>query len=77
MARCDDDVDNDGDGKIDFDGGPGGGAPDPNCSSAWDNRERVHQTTGCGIGPELVLLLPLVYWLKRRSGVEPVSPRYS
>jgi hypothetical protein len=63
--QCDDDVDNDGDGTIDYDGGPGPGTPDPNCHSAADNRERVRQAWGCGLGPELALLLPGLWWLRR------------
>ena len=45
----------------------GEGTPDPNCSSASDDRERVRQTTGCGIGPELLFLAPLsALWARRR-----------
>jgi hypothetical protein len=38
-TECHDDLDNDGDGLIDFDGGPAGEAPDPDCTSADDFHE--------------------------------------
>jgi len=74
--QCNDGVDNDGDGKIDFDGGasldldhdghidarfnpatPAVGAPDPQCTIASRNKEAAG---GCGLGAELVFLLPLL-----------------
>ena len=59
--QCDDGIDNDGDGKIDWDGGPGGGTPDPQCTAQhWRNNE----STGCGIGFELALVVPAL-WLVR------------
>ena len=63
---CDDDLDNDGDGKIDWDGGPGMVTPDPECTVAYRNRETPSRSGGCGIGAELVLLLPLFGWAQRR-----------
>jgi len=55
-TQCDDGVDNDGDGAIDLD--------DPNCSGPNDNRERKKV---CGLGFELVLLLPPIAWVWRRQ----------
>ena len=61
---------NDGATGIDFDGGASvhGGVPldvkDPQCSYAWQNKER----SGCGLGFELVLLAPLLARLRRRAG---------
>ncbi len=60
--QCQDGIDNDGDGGIDFDGGASAnngvpiGAPDPQCTTPWRNTERV----SCGLGVELVLLVPLL-----------------
>jgi hypothetical protein len=68
-AACGDGFDNDTDGLIDFDGGAqyNGGvpltAPDPQCQGdAW-RRER---TRSCGLGFELVLLVPVLAALRRR-----------
>jgi hypothetical protein len=61
--ECNDGIDNDGDGKIDWDGGPGGATPDPQCSGKpFSDRE----DSGCGLGAELVLLAPL-FALRRRK----------
>jgi hypothetical protein len=66
---CDDGRDNDGDAKLDADGA-GAGAPDSYCGGVASNtRESAPATVGCGIGPELALLLPLVAgarWARRR-----------
>jgi hypothetical protein len=60
---CDNDLDDDGDGRIDWDGGSGGGTPDPQC----DNKPwRKKESSGCGLGFELALLLPLLARLRRR-----------
>ncbi|NNL67280.1 MAG: hypothetical protein HKP30_13615, partial [Myxococcales bacterium] len=59
---CDDDVDNDGDGRVDWDGGALGFPPDPTCNGAWEPTER----SGCGLGGELALLLPILARLRRR-----------
>ena len=49
--RCDDNFDNDLDGKIDYDGGPGllgqTTAPDPDCSGPSDNSEATSQCSLC------------------------------
>jgi hypothetical protein len=57
-TQCSDGRDNDGDGLIDL--------ADSNCASLLDDREAFSGTGGCGIGPELALLLPGLWWLKRR-----------
>jgi hypothetical protein len=60
---CDNDLDDDGDGRIDWDGGSDGGTPDPQC----DNKPwRKKESSGCGLGFELALLLPLLARLRRR-----------
>jgi hypothetical protein len=70
--QCQDGIDNDGQVGIDFDGGASlnGGVPidvaDPNCLSFADNREAVQSGGGCGMGPELALLLPGLWWVRRR-----------
>jgi hypothetical protein len=55
--QCNDGIDNDGDGAIDL--------ADAHCAQAWDNRELVDIV--CGMGMELVLLLPPLLWLRRRQ----------
>jgi hypothetical protein len=63
--QCDDGIDNDGDGRIDWDGGPGGAQPDSQCVGApWRNAEK---SAGCGLGFELVLVVPLLARLRRRQ----------
>jgi hypothetical protein len=63
-AQCFDGLDNDGDGRVDVDGD--GGSADPNCVDAFDDSEALDPTQGCGIGPELALLLPLLAALSAR-----------
>jgi hypothetical protein len=66
--ECNDGIDNDDDGWIDYQGGTG----DPNCTSNADDREAADGTSGCGIGPELsVLLLGLGALRRRRSARGP------
>jgi hypothetical protein len=67
---CQNGLDDDGDGKIDFDGGAAanGGVPlapaDPECPTAWHHKENA--ASGCGLGSELLLALPLLAALSRR-----------
>jgi len=70
VAACQDGVDNDEDGLVDFDGGAslhGGvavGDPDPECAGApWRVIEDIQ---GCGLGAELVLVVPGLMWLRGR-----------
>jgi hypothetical protein len=59
---CDDGLDDDRDGRIDL--------ADPDCDGAYDTSEAsppLPPLPGCGLGPELTLVLPLVGWLHRRS----------
>jgi cysteine-rich repeat protein len=78
--QCQDGINNDGQPGIDFDGGASvnGGvplaSPDPQCTAAWVNREAAQNTVGCGIGPELALLVPALAALRRRRGVRPSLP---
>jgi probable HAF family extracellular repeat protein len=66
--RCDNGIDDDRDGKIDW---RGDGTGDPECTSLTDGFEHVTPPVpppgGCGVGPELVLLLPAIGWLRRRA----------
>lgn len=60
---CDDGDDNDGDGGFDHDGA-GLGPADPQCvGKPW---KRSEAASACGLGAELVLLLALWPWLRRR-----------
>lgn len=64
--RCDDDLDNDSDGGIDWDGGAAGGTPDSYCAgTAWRDRESA---PACGLGAELVLALAALVRVQRRLG---------
>ena len=40
----------------------------PDCSNPYDMTEAPQPMAGCGIGPELALLLPGLWWLRRRRG---------
>jgi hypothetical protein len=77
--QCQDGIDNDGQAGIDFDGGASlhGGvpiaAPDPQCTTAWSNREAA----GCGLGVELLALAAFLAGRRRRSpaGAAPARIR--
>jgi hypothetical protein len=43
------------------------GTGDGNCVSLNDNTEHFTGSAGCGFGPELALLLPGLWWLRRRQ----------
>jgi subtilisin family serine protease len=64
-AACFDGLDNDSDGAVDVDGA--GGTPDANCASGLDDSEHPYTTGGCGMGPELALLVPALAALRRRG----------
>ena len=64
---CDDGIDNDRDGAIDWDGGPGGAPADAYCDTPTKGAEGP--SSSCGLGTELALLLPLLFaWRRRRAG---------
>ena len=71
---CNDGIDNDGDGRLDFDGGlsalgvdaPSPLVPDLGCFSDPIRDSEVRQA--CGLGADLVVVLPIwVFFRKRRS----------
>lgn len=68
---CQDGIDNDADGKLDFDGGASltGGVPlapaDPNCGLAWKDREAARR---CGLGYELAAAMAALAGVARRRG---------
>ena len=59
--QCSNGVDEDLDGRIDWDGA-GVGAPDPDCREPWQETENA-----CGGGPGLALLLPALFVAGRRA----------
>lgn len=70
VRACNDGLDNDNDGRIDFDGGVCAGLPpaqqtaaDPQCGKPTKNKE----ANSCGLGIELVIALPLLAWGRRRQ----------
>ena len=71
-VQCNDGADNDGDGKIDYDGGLSAlgyvaAEVDPQCADKpWKDRERKASSYPCGLGAELALFLPPLIWLYRR-----------
>jgi hypothetical protein len=66
VPACADERDNDGDGAIDWDGGPAQGPPDPQCTAPTRNRESAGS---CGLGGEVVLALWLLGALRRARSV--------
>lgn len=64
-GRDDDGLDNDGGGKIDWDGGPRREPRDPQCiGTPWKDKEAA---PACGFGAEVALVLPVLAGLRRRS----------
>jgi hypothetical protein len=74
---CSDGIDNDGDAKIDYDGGlsifgagdPRITDPDPQCvGKPWRDREAAYprRSYPCGLGAELMVVMPLVRLYRRR-----------
>ncbi len=69
-VACNDGVDNDGDAKIDYDGGLSAlgyvaAEADPQCGdNPWKKGEAAYNP--CGLGVELALLLPALLWLRLR-----------
>ena len=56
------DMDNDHDGRIDL--------ADPDCEGPYDTTEAPPPpVVGCGFGPELMGVLPSLWWLRRRRAV--------
>jgi glucose/arabinose dehydrogenase len=61
-TACDNGADDDGDGSVDWDGGTLGGTPDAECAG---NPRRTSERPGCGLGFELVFLIPLLEAIRR------------
>jgi hypothetical protein len=73
VSQCQDGLDNDGQTGTDFDGGfsingqtdPNG--PDPQCTNATITSEAPPPpSSGCGIGPELAAVIPVLWAARRR-----------
>ena len=63
LAACEDGLDNDGDGSVDYPDDSGCAAPD----ATSENPTPPRPPAGCGIGPELAFLLPPLFaGLRRR-----------
>jgi streptogramin lyase len=70
LPQCSDGVDNDKDGAFDWNGGPGGEPADAQCKGD-PLRDKEKSGGGCGLGGELVLLVPLVRRLRSRRPAHP------
>jgi hypothetical protein len=76
VPACSDGLDNDGDGRIDFDGGllalgegdPDLTEPDGGCNGNPDRASEVPYRP-CGLGAELPVVLGLLGWLRRRARI--------
>jgi len=55
--ECDDGIDNDGNGLVDF--------ADPKCSRSWPYWEKPPPRS-CGLGGEVALLIAPLLWMRRR-----------
>lgn len=65
--QCQDGVDNDGDGAADF-------PADLLCQAVWDPDENGNPAPGCGLGPELALVLVASGCLRRSARGAPPRP---
>ena len=70
-TACTNGIDDDGDGAIDIDGGPAGGARDPDCKTAAGTAES--SPVYCGLGAEVGLFLAPLFLLRRRRGAGLLS----
>ena len=64
-TACSNGIDDDGDGKIDWNGGPGGEPADPQCNGD-PLRHTERSTSRCGLGFELAAVVPALLWARRR-----------
>jgi hypothetical protein len=70
--QCDNGSDDDGDGRIDW---RSDGSGDPQCLSLGDNTEGpTPAPPGCGMGPELALLVPFLSALRARAARRRLAP---
>ena len=65
FPACSDGTDNDGDGLIDWAGGPDLEPKDPGCKDN-PNRATERPPKSCGLGFEVAILAPLWWRLRRR-----------